>query len=68
MHSTLAGGGGGGGGANRDIDREGGLRCFCGVDVVDFLLETDGAFVDSAIEGAFVDFGIDGVLSFPSGV
>jgi hypothetical protein len=59
IHSTVTGGGGGGGATKSGIDRKGSLRCFCGVDEVDLLLATDGAFVDSAI---------DGILPFLSGV
>lgn len=53
IHSTFTDGAGGGE-AKRDIDREGGCRCFCGVELVDLLLETDDAFVDSATDGVFV--------------
>jgi hypothetical protein len=59
MHSTLTGGAGGGGEAKSDIVRVGGLRCFCGVEAVDLVLEIDGAFVDSEMEGG---------LTFASGV
>lgn len=54
IHSTLTGGEVGGGEAKRDIERDGGLRCFCGVveiEPVDLLLEIEGAFVDSAMDG-----------------